>query len=116
MSNYAAANPPAPGPYLILMTLRAGGVGGALLPVTRAPWRRLLMVWNSQAVSQQRLPVRAADSAGDGHGSFDSVLIMFVSVRGRISLLFLGGWGGGYRSSKCDLYNVGLCAGFFIFF
>lgn len=41
----------------------------------------LLMISHIQAVSQQ-LPVRASDSMGDGNVRLDSVLIMFVSVRG----------------------------------
>lgn len=48
----------------------------------------LLMIRHIQAVSQQRLPVRATDSIGDGSVRLDSVLIMFVSVRGWIVLCF----------------------------
>lgn len=96
MGHHAAADPPAPGPQLILMTLGVGGAPpGARLPVIGAPRRRLLIARSSQAVSQQRLPVRPADSAGGAHGSLDSVLIMFVSVWGRISLGFFGGGGVG---------------------
>ncbi len=47
------------------------------------------MIRHIQAVSQQQLPVRATDSMEDGNVRLDSVLIMFVSVRGWIVL----GWG-----------------------
>lgn len=56
-------------------------------PSTAAP-AALLMIRHIQAVSQQRLPVRAADSMGDGNVRLDSVLIMLVSVRGWIVLCF----------------------------
>lgn len=51
------------------------------------------MIRHIQAVSQQRLPVRATDSMGDGNVKLDSVLIMFVSVK-EWTLL---GWGSLYK-------------------
>lgn len=44
------------------------------------------MIRHIQAVSQQRLPVRATDSTGDGNVRLDSVLIMFLNVQGWIVL------------------------------
>lgn len=56
----------------------------------------LLMIRHIQAVSQQQLPARAPDSMGDSNVRFDSVLIMFASVRGWIVLC----WRSSYKGSK----------------
>lgn len=87
-----------------------GGAGGALaFTVIRAPRRRLLIAGSSQAVSQQRLPVSASTLA-DGRGGSDSILIMLVSVRGRISLgflLFFSGGGGVMQTQEMRFVQRG---------